>query len=77
VILIEAERIGQRALGLVPTDENQVRRFIIHSHFDHLGDVPYIARKTGANVIGHETARALSLGSTVITPVHLEPIVIR
>jgi L-ascorbate metabolism protein UlaG (beta-lactamase superfamily)/enamine deaminase RidA (YjgF/YER057c/UK114 family) len=27
-----------------------------HSHFDHLGDVPYIARKTGAKVIGHETA---------------------
>jgi L-ascorbate metabolism protein UlaG (beta-lactamase superfamily)/enamine deaminase RidA (YjgF/YER057c/UK114 family) len=27
-----------------------------HSHFDHLGDVPYIARKTGAKVVGHETA---------------------
>lgn len=27
-----------------------------HSHFDHLADVPYIARKTGAKVIGHETA---------------------
>ncbi|MGB5170470.1 MAG: MBL fold metallo-hydrolase [Eudoraea sp.] len=26
-----------------------------HSHFDHLGDVPYIARKTGAKVIGTET----------------------
>ena len=23
-----------------------------HGHFDHLGDVPYIARKTGAKVIG-------------------------
>ena len=23
-----------------------------HSHFDHLGDVPYIAQKTGAKVIG-------------------------
>ena len=29
---------------------------IHHSHFDHLGDVPYIARKTGAKVIGTETA---------------------
>ena len=27
-----------------------------HSHFDHLGDVPYIAAKTGAKVIGTETA---------------------
>jgi len=30
-----------------------------HSHFDHLGDVPYIARKTGAKVIGHETATTI------------------
>jgi len=27
-----------------------------HSHFDHLADVPYIARRTGAKVVGHETA---------------------
>jgi L-ascorbate metabolism protein UlaG (beta-lactamase superfamily) len=26
-----------------------------HGHFDHLGDVPYIALKTGAKVIGTET----------------------
>ena len=26
-----------------------------HGHFVHLGDVPYIAKKTGANVIGTET----------------------
>lgn len=26
-----------------------------HSHFDHLSDVPYIAAKTGAKVIGTET----------------------
>ena len=26
-----------------------------HSHFDHLSDVPYIASKTGAKVIGTET----------------------
>lgn len=26
-----------------------------HSHFDHLADVPYIAHKTGAKVIGTET----------------------
>ena len=26
-----------------------------HGHFDHLGDVPYIAGKTGAKVIGTET----------------------
>lgn len=27
-----------------------------HTHFDHMGDVPYIAMKTGAKVIGTETA---------------------
>ena len=26
-----------------------------HGHFDHLGDVPYLAEKTGAKVIGTET----------------------
>ena len=26
-----------------------------HTHYDHLGDVPYIAKKTGAKVIGTET----------------------
>ena len=26
-----------------------------HSHFDHVMDVPYIARKTGATVVGHES----------------------
>jgi len=28
---------------------------VSHGHFDHLADVPYIARKTGAKVIGSET----------------------
>jgi L-ascorbate metabolism protein UlaG (beta-lactamase superfamily)/enamine deaminase RidA (YjgF/YER057c/UK114 family) len=27
-----------------------------HGHFDHLGDVPYIARKTGAKILGNETS---------------------
>lgn len=30
-----------------------------HSHFDHLGDIPYIARKTGAKVIGTETTKMI------------------
>ncbi len=29
--------------------------FVSHSHFDHIMDVPYIARKTGATVIGTES----------------------
>jgi L-ascorbate metabolism protein UlaG (beta-lactamase superfamily) len=29
---------------------------ITHSHFDHIMDVPYIARKTGAAVVGHMSA---------------------
>ncbi|MGY0068388.1 MBL fold metallo-hydrolase [Streptomyces sp. QTS137] len=28
---------------------------VSHSHWDHLGDVPYIARTTGARVVGTET----------------------
>ncbi len=32
-----------------------------HSHFDHLGDVPYIAQKTGAKVIGTETTKRILL----------------
>ncbi|MFT4604268.1 MAG: L-ascorbate metabolism protein UlaG (beta-lactamase superfamily) [Rhodothermales bacterium] len=30
-----------------------------HTHFDHMGDIPYIARKTGAKVIGTETAMVI------------------
>ncbi|HSG49760.1 MAG TPA: Atu1372/SO_1960 family protein [Longimicrobiales bacterium] len=30
-----------------------------HGHFDHLGDVPYIARKTGAQVVGTETVTSI------------------
>jgi len=30
-----------------------------HSHFDHLGDVPYIAQKTGAKIIGTETTMTI------------------
>lgn len=53
---------------IVPSDETLIDRiidgigapvdFILvhHSHFDHLADVPYIARKTGASVIGTETS---------------------
>ena len=30
-----------------------------HSHFDHIMDVPYIARKTGATITGHENTTNL------------------
>jgi len=33
-----------------------------HSHFDHLSDVPYIARKTGAKVIATETTTNILKG---------------
>lgn len=29
---------------------------VTHSHFDHLMDVPHIARQTGAAVVGHQSA---------------------
>ena len=44
-----------------------------HSHFDHLSDVPYIARKTGAKVIGTETTcnilRAYGISEEQLYPV--------
>ncbi|MEE4276888.1 MAG: MBL fold metallo-hydrolase [Halieaceae bacterium] len=48
---------------VAPVDEALIDRlipeadFILmqHGHFDHLGDVPYIAKKTGASVVGTET----------------------
>ncbi len=33
--------------------------FVHHSHFDHIADVPYIAKKTGAKVIATNTARKM------------------
>ena len=44
-----------------------------HSHFDHLADVPYIAFKTGAKVIGTETTcnilRAYGIPNNQLYPV--------
>ncbi len=44
-----------------------------HSHFDHLADVPYIARITGAKVIGTETTcnilRAYGIADEQLYPV--------
>lgn len=44
-----------------------------HSHFDHLADVPYIAEKTGAKVIGTETTcnilRAYGIPNEQLYPV--------
>ncbi|WP_350289273.1 MBL fold metallo-hydrolase [uncultured Croceitalea sp.] len=44
-----------------------------HSHFDHLADVPYIAKKTGAKVIGTETTcnilRAYGIPNKQLYPV--------
>ena len=44
-----------------------------HSHFDHLADVPYIAKKTGAKVIGTETTinilRAYGIDNSQLYPV--------
>ena len=60
--------LGRVAFGRVATDTAAVDREIAradavlvgHSHFDHVMDVPYIARKTGAVVYGsHSTAHLL------------------
>jgi L-ascorbate metabolism protein UlaG (beta-lactamase superfamily) len=34
-----------------------------HAHFDHILDAPYIARKTGATVIGHESSTNVMRGA--------------
>ena len=36
-----------------------------HSHFDHVMDVPYIAKKTGATVIGRESSTNLAAASGI------------
>ena len=42
--------------SLIDTIISKVDFILVHhSHFDHLSDVPYIAQKTGARVIGTET----------------------
>jgi L-ascorbate metabolism protein UlaG (beta-lactamase superfamily) len=38
---------------------------ITHGHPDHMLDAPYIAKKTGATIIGHETAANLARASDV------------
>jgi L-ascorbate metabolism protein UlaG (beta-lactamase superfamily) len=48
--------------------------FILHSHFNHTIDMPYIARKTGATVIGTEStinlARAGGVPESQLLAVH-------
>jgi L-ascorbate metabolism protein UlaG (beta-lactamase superfamily) len=48
--------VAQSDTGLVDSIVNRADFILVHhGHFDHLGDVPYIAQKTGAKVIGTET----------------------
>lgn len=54
---------GTRAGTRLFTDKTLVDRYITgadlilvgHGHFDHIADVPYVATKTGAGVLGTET----------------------
>ena len=45
--------INEELIDSVITEADFI--LIHHAHYDHLGDVPYIAKKTGAKVIGTET----------------------
>ncbi len=48
--------VGQSDTGLIDEIVDRADFILVHhSHFDHLSDVPYIARMTGARVIGTET----------------------
>lgn len=61
------DRPGYGRTDIAPVDTALIDRlipaadFILvqHGHFDHLGDVPYIAQKTGAKVLGTETVIAI------------------
>jgi L-ascorbate metabolism protein UlaG (beta-lactamase superfamily) len=47
-----------------PAPEIAKARLVLigHSHFDHLGDAPWLAARTGASVAGSRTTEAISLG---------------
>ncbi|HZE40888.1 MAG TPA: MBL fold metallo-hydrolase [Stackebrandtia sp.] len=45
--------IDEKAVDEYVTDADCV--LITHGHYDHIADVPYIAKRTGATVIGTET----------------------
>ena len=50
------EDVAQSDTALVDSLVTRADFILVHhGHFDHLGDVPYIAQKTGAKVIGTET----------------------
>ena len=48
--------VAQSDTALIDTIITRADFILVHhGHFDHLGDVPYLAKKTGAKVIGTET----------------------
>lgn len=50
------DEVGVTDTDLVDSLITQADFILVHhAHYDHLGDVPYIAKKTGAKVIGSET----------------------
>jgi len=63
-----ADNAGPAPSALYPADTTLISRYvkradyivITHGHSDHALDAGYISRKTGATVIGHETAANLA-----------------
>ena len=57
----DPRRVGQddELISDTATIDRHITRadfiLVTHSHVDHIMDVPYIARKTGATVIGHQS----------------------
>lgn len=51
------DEIGVSDTDLIDTLVTEADFILVHhAHYDHLGDVPYIAKRTGAKVIGSETS---------------------
>jgi L-ascorbate metabolism protein UlaG (beta-lactamase superfamily) len=58
----DAQRLGALLAEGSPVPELRRAAWVLvgHSHFDHLGDVPWLARSVGARVFGSATTAALS-----------------
>jgi L-ascorbate metabolism protein UlaG (beta-lactamase superfamily) len=60
----DAEILSRFLEPNAPAPEIAKARLVLigHSHFDHLGDAPWLAARTGASVAGSRTTEAISLG---------------
>jgi L-ascorbate metabolism protein UlaG (beta-lactamase superfamily) len=58
----DAQKLARYVEAGGPSPEFRKAKMILvgHSHFDHLGDVPWFADKTGATVVGTQTTASIA-----------------